>query len=378
MILRNDMFEVLAKKIKSNKFNIIVYGAGVIGQIIIPYLIEEYGLVDYLDCFVDADKRKKGSRINICGKEYLVTTPDYLETIDENNLVLVANSKFYPIINFLDGIKNLDTIEGYIVPMIQINEIEGAVSIKIDKMVETQIIPKKIHYCWFGRKEKPEFLQKCIDGWKELCPDYKIIEWNEDNYDVERHAYTAEAYKRRKYGFVTDVARLDILYEHGGIYMDTDVTLLQNLDDLLYQQGFIGTEKWGNINTGGGCGFAKGHPLLKELIDYRDMYNFVLEDGSLNVETCGMYETKLLVKHGFRPNNQLQYIENVTIYPSYINHPYDYVSCKEQRKESTVSIHHFYGGWMEEEDIHSRKNTQDNYLEILKRINGLSSCSRRE
>lgn len=370
MILHNDMYEVFAEKVKSKKYNIIVYGAGMIGQIIIPYLIAEYGLADYLDCFIDADKRKKGSMVNVCGKEYPVTTPDYLETIDDNNVILVTNSKFYPIIKFLDGIKNLDTIEGYIVPMIQIKEIEEAVSIKIDKMAEKQMIPKKIHYCWFGKKEKPEFLQKCIDGWKELCPGYEIIEWNEDNYNVNRHAYTSEAYQKGKYGFVTDVARLDILYEHGGIYMDTDVTLLRNLDDLLYQQGFIGTEKWGNVNTGGGCGFAQGHPLLKELIDYRDKYHFVLEDGSLNIETCGMYETRIFIEHGFKPSNQLQHIDGVTIYPSYVNHPYDYMSCEDQRKDSTVSIHHFYGGWMEEEDRLNRANTQDSYMEILKRING--------
>ena len=159
MILHNVMYKVFAEKVKSKKYNIIVYGAGMIGQIIIPYLIEEYGLADYLDCFIDADKRKKGSMVNVCGKEYPVTTPDYLETIDDNNVILVTNSKFYPIIKFLDGIENLNYIEGYIVPMIQIKEIEETVSIKIDKISEKQIIPKKIHYCWFGKKEKPKFLQ---------------------------------------------------------------------------------------------------------------------------------------------------------------------------------------------------------------------------
>lgn len=368
MLLHRDMYEKIAEKVKTNNYKIIVYGAGMIGQIIIPYLIEKFGLGDYLDCFIDADKRKKGSIVKVCGKEYPITTPDYLESIDDNNVILVTNSKFYPIIKFLDGIKNLDSIEGYIVPMIQIKEIEEMESIKIDKIAEEQIIPKKIHYCWFGKKEKTEFLQECIDGWKELCSDFEIIEWNEDNYDVERHAYTSEAYKKGKYGFVTDVARLDILYEYGGIYMDTDVTLLKNLGDLLYQQGFIGTEKWGNINSGGGCGFVQGHPLLKELIDYRDKYHFVLEDGSLNIETCGMYETRIFIEHGFKPNNQLQYVDGITIYPSYINHPYDYMSCEDQRKDATVSVHHFCGGWMDEIDRLNRKKTQEQYLEIKNRI----------
>ena len=110
--------------------------------------------------------------------------------------------------------------------------------------------------------------------------------------------------------------------------------------------------------------------MLKELIDYRDKYHFVLEDGSLNIETCGVYETRVFIEHGFKPSNQLQHVDGVTVYPSYVNHPYDYMSCEDQRKEATVSIHHFYGGWMEEGDRLNRANTQDSYLAILKRITG--------
>ena len=368
MKLKNGSFTDMAKVIKEQKKRIIVYGAGMIGQIIIPYLVEEYDLRKYLDCFIDADKRKEGTFINIEGKDFVVRQPDYLETVDDNVIILVTNSKFFPIVKFLDGIENLNNIDTYIIPMMQIVAIENAESIKISRDSKEQIIPKIIHYCWFGGKEKSKFLQNCIASWKEFCPDYEIIEWNEDNYDVSRHAYTEEAYKNGKYGFVTDVARLDILYEHGGLYLDTDVTLLKNIDDLLYQQGFIATEKWGNVNTGGGCGFVKEHPLLKELIDYRDGYHFVMEDGSFNIETCGMYETRVFIGHGFKPSNELQRIEGITVYPSYVNHPYDYMSCADQRKETTVSIHHFYGGWMEEEDRLNRANTQNSYLEIKKRI----------
>lgn len=368
MILRNDNYASFAKKVKANHNRIIVYGAGMIGQIIIPYLVEAYDLGDYLECFVDADIRKKGKKVDVRGKGYFITTPDYLETIDEKSVILITNSKIYSIIKYLDNVKNLNNIEGYVIPMMQMKKIEDSNSVEIERLSKKQLIPKKIHYCWFGKKEKPQFLQKCIDSWSVFCPDYEIIEWNENNYDVSRHAYTAEAYEREKYGFVTDVARLDILYEHGGLYMDTDVTLLRNLDDLLYQSGFIGTEKWGNVNTGGGCGFVPGHPILKELLDYRDNYHFVLEDGSFNIETCGMYETRVLINHGFKPDGQLQSVKGVTIYPSYINHPYDYMSCEDQRKETTVSIHHFYGGWMEEEDKQNRANTQRNFQAIKRRM----------
>ncbi len=368
MILKNSDYQLLSEKIKKENKRIIIYGAGMMGQVIIPYLIEEYQLVEYVECFVDADIRKKDKEIYFFGKKYRIKSPDYLEDIDEKNVILISNSKFFQIINFLDGISNLDNIEGYIVPIMQIYELQKNKSIEIIRRKEEKLIEKKIHYCWFGKSELPKFLNECIETWKKYCPDYEIIEWNEENYNVNRHIYTKEAYENKKFGFVSDFARLDILYENGGIYLDTDVSLEKNLDELLYQEGFIGTEKWGNINSGGGCGFVKYHPMLKKMIDYREQFHFVLKDGTLNMETCGLYETKLFLEYGFKPNNRLQFINNVTIYPSYVNHPYDYMSCELQKKEATISVHHFYGSWMEKDDCLNRKNTQEQYQKIKKRM----------
>lgn len=368
MILRNTDYEELAKKIKANKSRVVVYGAGMIGRIVVPYLVREYGLYDYIDCFVDMDKRKTGQKIIIDEYSYEIKTPDYLETYRENTILFITNSKFSSVVRFLDEIEALNYVEGYIIPMIQINEIEKSVPIAIERLSQNEIIPRKIHYCWFGGGQLPAFLQNCIDSWRANCPDYEIIEWNESNYDVNRHKFTKQAYEQKKWSFVTDVARLDILYDNGGIYLDTDVTLLKNLDDCLYQTGFIGVEKWGNVNSGGGCGFVKHHPMLKKLIEYRDSFSFVMQDGSLNTETNGLYETKIFMESGFKPNNSLQIIEGVTIYPSYINHPYDYMSCDAHEKSSTISIHHFYSGWMEKDDRTNRINTQNEYKNIVERI----------
>lgn len=370
MILRNSDYVSLAKKIKDNKSRVIIYGAGMIGQIIVPYLVREYGLYDTIDCFIDMDKRKKGKRISIDKYSYEIRTPDYLEEYCRNQVLLITNSHFFPVLKFLDTIAALNNTEAYIIPMMQIHEIDIAPPIKIKRLSQNSLIPQKIHYCWFGEKQLPDFLQKCIQSWSVLCPEYEIVEWNEKNYDVNRHKFTKEAYEQSKYGFVTDMARLDILYENGGIYLDTDVTLVKNLDDCLYQSGFIGVEKWGNVNTGGGCGFIKNHPMLRKIIEYRDQFSFVMEDGSLNVETNGVYETRPFLEAGFKPNNTLQFIDGVTVYPSYINHPYDYMSCEMQKKESTVSIHHFYGGWLEEEERINRINTHNEYETIIKRIKG--------
>ena len=125
----------------------------------------------------------------------------------------------------------------------------------IIKEYRKQMIPKKIHYMWLGGKEIPRNLQLCIDSWKKYCPDYEIVQWNESNYDIGKNKYMKMAYENKKYGFVPDYARLDILYNYGGIYMDTDVEVVRSLDDLLYQSAFCGVEKWQTINFGGcsGC-----------------------------------------------------------------------------------------------------------------------------
>lgn len=368
MILKNTIFSEMAENVRHNKKRIIVYGAGMIGQIIVPYLVREYMLYDAIDCFIDKNEQKQRTNINIDNHLYEIKAPDYLERYQGNRILLITNSNFYPIIRFLDAIEVLNDAEAYIVPMMQIREIDQLGSISIERKCQQELIPKKIHYCWFGGKQIPVFLQKCIQSWKDKCPDFEIIEWNEKNYDVDRHEFTRLAYEQKKWAAVSDVARLDILYDNGGIYLDTDVTLIQSLDALLYQEGFIGTEKWGNINTGGGCGFIAGHPMLKKMIDYRNQIQCILDDGNLNIETNGVYETKPFLDEGFKPNNHLQSVRNVTVYPSYVNHPYDYISCEIHKKAVTVSVHHFYGGWLEKDELLDRKSTQNQYRSVLNRI----------
>ncbi len=223
-------------------------------------------------------------------------------------------------------------------------------------------------YCWFSEKPMPLFLQECVQSWRELCPDYEIKEWNEKNYDVADIPYVEEAYKNGSYGFVADVARLDILYQYGGVYLDTDVTLLKSLDELLYQPAFVGVEKWGNINTGGGCGAVAHHPMIREMLEYRKCFHFLQKDGSRDTATNGLYETIPFLRHGMKVDNTMQIINGVTIYPSCVFHPYDYMSCEDSRTEATIAKHHFYGGWMDKQELHDRQDTQRMYRSILKRM----------
>lgn len=136
------------------------------------------------------------------------------------------------------------------------------------------MIPKVIHYCWFGRGKMPELANKCIESWKKYCPEYEIIEWNEDNFDVNCCPYVKEAYESRRFAFVTDYVRLYAMYTQGGIYMDTDVEVVRNLDEFLGHQGFSGFESETQIPTGIMAG-EKGFPLFKDLLAYYDGRHFL-------------------------------------------------------------------------------------------------------
>lgn len=370
MIYFDVDFNTLAEHIAKDKLKVYIYGAGMIGQIVVPYFINKYDLFNYVKCYIDADVSKHGKVISMNDMStYDIKSVEQLQSIDEDSAIIITNSKFFPVTEYLDGISSLKNVKGYIVPVMQLREAESISPVQFKRKTTEMLIPKKIHYCWFGGTDIPPSLLDCIESWKKICPEYEIVQWNESNYDINRHQYTRQAYENRRYGFVSDVARLDILYENGGIYFDTDVCLLKKPDELLYQSGFLGVEKWGNINTGGGCGFVKGHPILKKLIDYRNNISFIRSDGSFNTSTNGLYETKVFMGNGMIPNNTLQYVDDVAVYPSSVFHPYDYMSCETVCNQSTISIHHFSGCWMSDQDKAERKKTQERYNNFIKNMN---------
>ena len=178
------------------------------------------------------------------------------------------------------------------------------------------MIPKVIHYCWFGGNEMSALEKKCIESWKMQCPDYEIIRWDETNYDVTKNLYMQQAYAAKKWAFVSDYARLDILYQHGGFYLDTDVELLQSLDAQRTHAAFAGIGCTGGVNLGLGFGAEAGNALVKEMRDDYDTVSFLNPDGSLNTAPCVKYQTRLLKEKGFVDEDRLQQVESMTIYPT--------------------------------------------------------------
>lgn len=216
------------------------------------------------------------------------------------------------------------------------------------------MIPKKIHYCWFGGKELPEDVKKYIETWKKYCPDYEIIEWNENNFDVTQNQYCKEAYEAKKWAFVSDYARFWILYKYGGIYLDTDVEIIRPLDDIIAKGPFMGCERDGDKNKataiavapGLGLGVNPGLGLYKEMLDLYDTLHFKNPDGSFNLKTVVQYTTETLVKHGLQNTNQIQKCAGIYIYPQEYFCPKDFETGVLTITENTYTIHHFDGSWL--------------------------------
>lgn len=201
------------------------------------------------------------------------------------------------------------------------------------------MIPKKIHYIWFGKGEKNERVKHCIESWKKYLPDYEIIEWNEDNFDINYNDFTKSAYENKKWAFVSDVARLWVLYNEGGIYMDTDVEVYKPLDEFLNNEGFTGFEDV-HYPVTATLGAVKGNPVIKMMLDYYNCIDFKLYDDWRDyikyqeTNTCIMSNIFSLLGVD-RDRNETQKIKHFTIYPQ------SYFFTKDEG----WTWHSFNGSW---------------------------------
>ncbi len=206
------------------------------------------------------------------------------------------------------------------------------------------MIPKKIHYCWFGEKPLPKISKKCIASWKKYCPDYEITEWNENNFDVNCCDYTREAYQAKQYAFVSDVARLHALINYGGIYMDIDHEILKPIDSFLRYNAFCGFMADKYI----GLGILGSVPNLDILKEYLDQYNsshFIKENGEFDKTSINVTFEQRCRKYGFDGNNTFQIIRDISFFPSEYFYPKNPLTQKTKITENTYTMHHFYSSW---------------------------------
>lgn len=208
------------------------------------------------------------------------------------------------------------------------------------------MIPKIIHYCWFGQREYSDKVKHCIESWKNVLPEYEIQCWNEQNFDVDICDFTREAYQAKKYAFVSDYARLYVLQKYGGIYLDVDVEVIKSFDNILNEKMIIALEESGDV-TGAFIAAEAGHPFLEEMRSvYHDM-KFVLPDGSYNMVVNNIWMQEKLKKYGYRKQNKNQILANdIIVYPDEYFHAKSIVSGKLRITKNTYCIHHHTLLWV--------------------------------
>lgn len=213
------------------------------------------------------------------------------------------------------------------------------------------MIPKIIHYCWFGHNPLPPLAIKCIESWKKYFPDYEIKEWNESNFNVNMIPYTEEAYRLKKYAFVSDYARFWILYNYGGLYFDTDVEVIKNIDDIIAKGPFMGLEKMFSshrlaIAPGLGIGCFPNHSFYKEVLSYYENSHFVSWKGKVTKTVVTIVSQLLLSKQFEYQDKGIICCDGIYIYPNDYFDPLNYYTQELTVTENTRSIHHYHASWV--------------------------------
>lgn len=212
-------------------------------------------------------------------------------------------------------------------------------------------IPRVINYCWFGENKLPEQYIKYIESWKKFCPEYEIVEWNESNFDIEENKYCKEAYQAKKWAFVSDYARLKIIYQNGGIYLDTDIELLKPLENLLEKEnGFIGFQNREQVTTGLGFAALPNDSCVGQMLDMYKDRSFFKNDGKMDLTPCPVLNTVALrkcgLKTGPRGSNDVQRLNEMIVYPVEYFNPMDRNTGELKITENTYMIHHYAGTWL--------------------------------
>ncbi len=344
MPLIDCSFDEFAGHVKTKNKEVICYGAGMLPLYVEP-LFSRYDLLRHIRLFIDGDPQKEGKIVPFHDRSVKIAPPAHLRTLEAKDQVILITAECYEeIFCSLGRYLDLNQWECYAYPLLNLSYFQSGAAERLIYGSDIRI-PKVIHTIWFGGNEKEELHLRCIESWKRHCPHYEIVEWNESNYDVHQNKYTAQAYETGKWAYVSDYARLDILYQYGGIYMDSDVELLKNPDALLTTNAFLCFGEWPAPNSGAGIGCIKGHALIGEMMETRERLDFTRKDGKGDPHTNSNYEMHTLMRHGFQMDFSLQIKEGLALYPPDVIAPVSRTGRDSFLSDRSFGIHYCNNSW---------------------------------
>lgn len=305
------------------------------------FLLPEIEIVGVIDNYKYGLKKNESIPI--------ISLGEFLEKYTDDDVMVITSSYYEEIVKQLENCSKLENMDCYF--DIYLENYSETFNIKLKSDSEEKHIPKKIHYCWFGKNTIPDEYQYYISSWKKFCPDYEIIQWDESNYDVKKNTYIEQAYSCKKWAFVSDYARVDILNSLGGIYFDTDVELLKNVDDLLKWDFWCGFESRRYVSFGLGFGSVSNSEILKDIKREYENMCFINENGEWNLTTCPIIQSRVLEKYGFIMDGTPQKINNCVVYPKEFFCPIGAHKGLGNITENSISIHHFSASWVENKKL---------------------------
>lgn len=360
--IRNMGFTAFKNYIKNK--DIFVFGAGRA----LDSCLDLYFSGIKIHNIIDNNHDLWGNLINRNGEEIeIISLERFISEIKDkniNNKLLMITSTFYAaeIIEDLDKIPELDGLECFSQILIR-NTKEDIPPYDFSHGI--QKIPKKIHYIWVGGMKLPNEYKENIESWEKHNPEYEIIRWDESNYDFKKIPYMREAYESKAWGFVPNYARLDIIYHYGGIYLDTDVKVVKNLDSLLYDDAFFCMGCTDRVNQGCGFGAVAGHSVVLDMMKEFERNEFLLENGQPGKKPCHTFVHPVIKKYGFEICNEYQNKNGVVLYPNEVMSPLTVFGTDEFISDKTLSIHKESGTWKSEREkdgISKLKNIIENRL----------------
>ncbi len=348
--------ETAAKKV-------VAFGATVFMQVIADNY-SELNLGEKVTYIIDNDDSKDGQTYVLNGKTKIVHKVDFLFHDDLKNIVILIGSDGYALEMYEQLEKNvhLKDVPCFCLAAMIMNRVDDTCEHAVIENGER--IPKIIHCFWFSGDEKDALSKKCLDSWKKYCPDYEIKEWNTYNYDVSKNEYMYQAFKARKWAYVTDYARLDMVYEYGGFYFDLDLELVKNIDVLLGAKFVTGFGPIRDVELAA-FGAEKGSELVGDLLSEYELRSFDASKKLTLKDVQPIFMDHFMKNKGFEINGMFQNNDGNVLLPRDSFSPRNWFTGEIDVLPTSFGVHHCAGGWVNKADVAHKQENMSNIQRIF-------------